>query len=59
MRRAVEWMEKVKVDLQSRSAVGEKQAAEGLCHWAYAEMKQRSEDWPILDGQVLNYIAWK
>jgi hypothetical protein len=24
-----------------------------------AEMRHRPKDWPVFDGQVLHYIAWK
>jgi hypothetical protein len=34
------------------------QVAEGLTRWTDAEMKHRSKDWPVFDGQVIHYIAW-
>jgi hypothetical protein len=33
------------------------QVAEGLTHWTNVEMKHRSKDWPVFDGQVIHYIA--
>jgi hypothetical protein len=33
--------------------------AEGLPLWTDAEMRHRSKDWPVFDGQVIHYIAWK
>ncbi len=35
------------------------QVAEGLTCWTDTEMKHRSKDWPVFDGQVFHYIAWK
>ncbi len=35
------------------------QVVEELTHWTDAEMKHRSKDWPVFDGQVIHYIAWK
>jgi hypothetical protein len=35
------------------------QVAEGLTRWTDAEMKHRSKDRPVFDGQVIHYIAWK
>ncbi len=35
------------------------QVAEGLTRWTDAEMRHRSKDWPVFDGQVIHYIAWK
>jgi hypothetical protein len=35
------------------------QVAEELTRWTDAELKHRSKDWPVFDGQVIHYIAWK
>jgi hypothetical protein len=35
------------------------QVAEGLTCWTDTEMKHLSKDWPVIDGQVFHYIAWK
>jgi hypothetical protein len=35
------------------------QVAERLTRWMDAEMKHRSKDWPVFDGQVIHHIAWK
>jgi hypothetical protein len=35
------------------------QVAEGLTRWTDAEMRHRSKDWLVFDGQVIHYIAWK
>jgi hypothetical protein len=35
------------------------QVAEGLTRWMNAEIKHRSKDWPVFNGQVIHYIAWK
>jgi hypothetical protein len=35
------------------------QVAEGLTRRADAEMKHRSKDWQLFEGQVIHYIAWK
>jgi hypothetical protein len=33
--------------------------AEGLTRWMNAEMKHRSKDWQVFDGQAIHYVAWK
>ncbi len=35
------------------------QVAEGLTRWTDAEMRHRSKDWPVFDGHVIHFIAWK
>jgi hypothetical protein len=35
------------------------QVAEGLTRWTDSEMKHRSKDWLVFDGQVIHHIAWK
>jgi hypothetical protein len=44
---------------QASTSVSLQQVVEGLCPWTAADRKHRSKDWPIFDGQGLNYIAWK
>jgi hypothetical protein len=35
------------------------QVAEGQTPWTDVEMRHWSKDWPVFDGQVIHYIAWK
>jgi hypothetical protein len=35
------------------------QVADGPCRWTDVETKHHSKDWPIFDGQALQYIALK
>jgi hypothetical protein len=45
--------------LARTQAITKATVAEGLYFWTDAKMKHRSKDWPIFNGQVFNYIAWK
>jgi hypothetical protein len=44
---------------QASTSASLQQVVEGLCPWTAADRNHRSKDWPIFDGQGLNYITWK
>jgi hypothetical protein len=45
--------------MQALTSQSLQQVAEGLTRWKDAKMKHRSKDWPVFNGQVIQYIAWK